>query len=201
MSPEVCQRIFEPFFTTKEPGKGTGLGLAVVYGIVAQHEGHVEVESHPGRGTVFRVWLPCADAAATATADELGEGPRGGGAHVLLAEDHELVRDVARAMLAGAGYRVTVARDGAEAVELFESAPGDFDLVLLDAVMPAMSGRVVYERIRAVRPELPIVVASGYAGGVFPPGFLREREESILSKPYRRDSLLLAVRSALDGRR
>jgi signal transduction histidine kinase/ActR/RegA family two-component response regulator len=201
MTPEVCQRIFEPFFTTKEPGKGTGLGLAVVYGIVAQHEGHVEVESQPGRGTVFRVWLPCAEAAPSDAADVRTEGPRGGGEHVLLAEDHELVRDVARAMLSGAGYRVTVARDGAEAVDLFESAPDAFDLVLLDAVMPAMSGRVVYERIRAVRPELPIVVASGYAGGVFPPGFLREREESILSKPYRRDSLLLAVRRALDERR
>ena len=201
MPAEVRERVFEPFFTTKEPGKGTGLGLAVVYGIVTQHGGHVEVESEPGRGTVFRIWLPLADAAARGDAAEVGERPSGGHEHVLVAEDHELVRDVVHAMLTGAGYRVTVARDGAEAVERFESDPDGFDLVLLDAVMPAMSGRVVYERIRALRPHLPVLVASGYAGSVFPPGFLREREETILSKPYRRDSLLRAVRGALDAAR
>jgi signal transduction histidine kinase len=199
MPPEVQARVFEPFFTTKERGKGTGLGLAIVYGIVKQHGGMIHVYSEVAHGTTFKIYLPIVERIATTVGRKV-EGPlRGGHETVLLAEDHDMVRQVARTILEHAGYRVLIARDGKEAIDIYDRQAAEIQLVLLDAVMPVVSGHAVFEHITARQPELPILVASGYASGVFPEEFLARNGQRFISKPYDSDELLRRVRDALDA--
>ncbi len=193
---EHMEHIFEPFFTTKDPGRGTGLGLATVYGIVRQHSGLIQVESELGRGTTMRVYLPVTEKALAAPVSESVPGLQpGDGETVLLAEDDEQVRKLAVAVLTRAGYRVRVARDGEEAEARFLEAPAEVRLAVLDVVMPKRSGREVAERLRRIRPNLPILFASGYSPEQFPeklaPGYL------VLGKPFRPTELLARVRQLL----
>ena len=197
MPASVRKRIFEPFFTTKEPGRGTGLGLSVVYGIVRQHEGGVHVQSWPGEGTSFEIWLP-------ATKEEPGQdvrdslkAPPGGQETVLVVEDEDAVRRLAVAMLEGGGYRVLVASNGEEAIELFQKHAFEIDLILLDVVMPGMSGRTVRDQVRQLRPNVKILFMSGYDLGAkesLQPG----AGEHLLHKPYSATELLFKVRAILD---
>ena len=218
MDPATAARLFEPFFTTKPLGQGTGLGLAMVHGIVRQHHGYVECDTAPGAGTSFKVYLPLA-------ADELSRTPMPGGsamallaslapaappappepeprppeagALILLVDDEQVIRDLARSVLEGAGYRVIEARDGSEAVEVFARRGAEIALVVLDYLMPVMSGRDALERIRGVDPGARVLFSSGYAeddlcelAGV----------RGLLPKPYRPADLLGAVRAVLAGR-
>jgi two-component system cell cycle sensor histidine kinase/response regulator CckA len=200
MDAETQARIFEPFFTTKARGKGTGLGLATVYGIVRQSGGHIGVDSTPGRGTVFRIHLPCesdpieGDAAPRPTAP-----PQGGSETVLLVEDESLLRVLARKVLERGGYHVLAAGGGAEALDLAAQHAEPIHLLLTDVVMPDMSGRDVMQRLAPGRPEMKVLYMSGYADeavarhGVLDPG------TSFIQKPFKPDALAQKVREVLDG--
>jgi CheY-like chemotaxis protein len=200
MDEDTRSRAFEPFFTTKEPGKGTGLGLATVYGIVEQSGGHVVVQSTPGEGTAVTVFLPlvsCVD--SDAETPRLAPGPAGGSETVLLAEDEPVVRRLVREILERSGYRVLEAASGLEAVELAERTAARIDLLLTDIVMPDMSGRELVDRLSERWPELRIVYMSGYPGGVLGHTEALTPGTTFLQKPFPIHGLAQIVRNVLDG--
>jgi two-component system cell cycle sensor histidine kinase/response regulator CckA len=189
----LLPRIFEPFFTTKAPGKGSGLGLSMVHGIVTQHSGYVTVDTQPGRGTTLTVFLPevAADAAREpAPADRAKVPVR---ARILIAEDEPMVRRLIANLLRRAGHAVVESENGAQALRTVQTTHEPFDLVILDAVMPEMGGKECYERIHALVPELPAIFSSGYSAEVLPSGFLREHGLRLIAKPYDGKTLLDAV--------
>ncbi len=196
---ETRRHIFDPFFTTKEVGKGTGLGLTIVYGIVHQHGGFVDVESEPGKGATFRVFLPTTDAPVPAQAEQSGPRPPppGGTETILLAEDDAGVRTLAERVLRDAGYTVLVAKDGEEAVDLFGQHADQVRLCLFDLVMPRKSGRQAYGEIAARHPGAPVLFASGWSpdasSSAGPPA-----GSDFIEKPYTAAELLRHVRSLLD---
>jgi PAS domain S-box-containing protein len=197
--PEAKQRIFEPFFTTKGVGKGTGLGLAMVYGCVQQHGGAINVYSEPNLGTTFKIYLPIA-AAADAVGDEVVPPPAASGHEtILIAEDEPMVRSLAVRILTGAGYSILEAADGAEAVALFEANADAVSLVLLDAVMPRLTGHQAYDRIKLKNPALPVVFSSGYDPETSQVKRLVDEGVRMIQKPFDPDALLRAVREALDA--
>jgi CheY-like chemotaxis protein len=191
-------RIFEPFFTTKEKGKGTGLGLATVYGIVSQSGGHIRVESALGAGTTFRIYLPRVDEEVLPE-PEASPASGGGSETILLVEDEQAVRELARSILELHGYRVLEAPHGGEALLLCERHPGHVDLMLTDVRMPHLSGRELYERLARVRPDLKVLYMSGHTDQILDPGGL-EPGTAFLPKPFKPTALLAKVREALDGR-
>jgi len=199
--PEILPRIFEPFFSTKEPGKGTGLGLATVFGIVKQHGGCIQVASEPGRGTTFEVYLPAlAETAAAASATASRPAPRGGTETILLVEDDPEVRSLTRATLERHGYRVLEAPDGLTTLGLWRQHRDAVALLLTDLVMPGgLSGRDLARRLRLDRPQLKVIYTSGYsaelAGREWHPG----PGEAFLQKPCPVELLLETVRQCLDA--
>ena len=202
MPEEVRQRVFEPFFTTKEVDKGTGLGLSTVYGIVKQHGGTVEVYSEPGRGTTFKIYLPLKDGAAREAVEAAAEPLRGGTETVLVAEDEPSLERLARQVLEGLGYRVITARDGREAVKVYEARHDRIDLILLDVIMPRTDGPEAYREMRELVPHVaPVIFMTGYS-----PELVRGRLEAelvagagLLQKPYDADTLGRKVREVLDA--
>ena len=201
--PENLSRIFEPFFTTKEVGKGTGLGLATVYGIVKQHQGWVEVESTVGKGTTFRIYIPCVGEDQAA-----GEKPTtqvivcGGTETILLAEDEKPVRELVARILERHGYKVLQAGAGAEAVEIWRAHKDGIHLLLTDLIMPGnMNGRELAETLWMERPDLKVIFTSGYSADVVGKDFRIESDVNFLQKPYHPQTLALAVRRCLDGKR
>jgi two-component system, cell cycle sensor histidine kinase and response regulator CckA len=200
ISPENLPHIFEPFFTTKAPGKGTGLGLATVFGIVAQHGGSLKVDSAVGTGTTFQVFLPAANATPSLLAEAVAElQSRGGSETILLVEDDPYVRALTRVVLERQGYRLLEASHGAEALRVWDQHAGAIDLLLTDIVMPeGVSGRELAARLQSRKPSLRVVFTSGYspdiAGGELS---LRERQ-SFIRKPSSPRHLLETVRRCLD---
>jgi signal transduction histidine kinase len=198
MDKETQSRIFDPFFTTKARGKGTGLGLATVFGIVQQSRGSIWVYSEPGAGATFKVYLPRAERASRFPPAPATRAPRGGTETILLVEDEEPVRLVAREILRRAGYRVLEARSAGEALEISRSHATAIDVLLTDVIMPAMNGRELAARIAAERPLIRALFMSGYTDdliahhGVLDPGV------SFLQKPLRPDTLLQKVRDVLE---
>ncbi|HYX42352.1 MAG TPA: response regulator, partial [Pyrinomonadaceae bacterium] len=200
-------RIFEPFFTTKELGKGTGLGLAMAYGIIKQHDGHINVYSEPGHGTTFSIYLPVHER-GTEVEQPPAPAPLAGGTEtILVAEDEAALRSLARDVLEGLGYTVLLAADGAEAVRLFEAGQERIDLLLLDVVMPQMGGHEAYERMRAINGTTPVIFMTGYSAETVQSKFVKHNrfiEEAgavLLQKPYNVESLGRKVREMLDSRR
>ena len=197
--PEFVERIFDPFFTTKEVGKGTGLGLATVYGIMKQHEGLIHCRSKPELGTTFAVYLP-----ALQRLDESAEGEHDltpiavGTETVLLAEDEEQVRELAARVLRENGYTVLTAVNGEEALELFEANADSIDLAVLDAVMPKLGGRDVSDRIKQAKPETRILFSSGYNTATIEKGFVLEKGMQLIQKPFTPGAFLRRVREELD---
>jgi two-component system, cell cycle sensor histidine kinase and response regulator CckA len=199
MSKDVVDRAFEPFFTTKPKGEGTGLGLATVYGIIAQAEGHVHIYSEVGHGTTFTMTFPATDAELTEADDRGPQVQRSrGGETVLVVEDEDAMREVTRRILARNGYQVVTAATGADALQLIDGGE-DVDLLLTDVVMPQMLGTEVAERIRAVRPGIRVLYMSGYAQpvlasqGTLAPGL------TLVEKPFSEPILLDKVREVLDA--
>jgi PAS domain S-box-containing protein len=199
MAPEVRARAFEPFFTTKEPGKGTGLGLATVYGIVRQAGGHVEVYSEPGRGTTFMLYFPRAEEAAARQPNPApGAEPRGSET-VLLVEDDAAIRAVARHVLQGRGYRVLEAADAAEALRLAGEYLRRIHLLVADVVMPGVGGRELAQRLAALHPETKVLFTSGYTDDAVVRHGVREAEVAFLPKPFTPATLTQKVREVLDS--
>ena len=204
MRDEVQERIFEPFFTTKEVGRGTGLGLPIVLGIVQQHGGLVRVYSRPGIGTTFKVYLPLADAAAAAgvhPAPAQEQPLARGDERILLVEDELDVRRVIRAALQSAGHTVVEASNGVDALEALQRGGAPFDLVVSDAIMPRMNGRELHLALRERHPGLPVLFISGYAFDIIRHRALIDEGVDLLMKPFTPRALLARVREILDRRR
>jgi PAS domain S-box-containing protein len=197
---DTQQRIFEPFFTTKERGKGTGLGLAVVYGIVKQHEGFIQVASEPGWGTTFTVFLPAPAFMLDMTAPKLAYDVRGGNETILVAEDEASLRYLTATVLERLGYTVVLAEDGRAAIELFASDPTRFDLVILDLIMPRVGGRDALAQMRLLRSNLRALFVTGYDDSIQEPLGVSQKSPraGLLQKPYRMDILGAKVREILD---
>lgn len=198
MDAETRRRVFDPFFTTKEVGRGTGLGLATVYGIVKQHDGHVAVDSSPGAGATFRIYLPRADAEVAAPAAPAAPRPTGSET-ILLVEDEQEVRRLARQALEGAGYRVIEAALPTDAVRIAEEWPQPIPLLVTDLVMPQMNGRVMADIVRSARPAIKTLFISGYSAD--PATFETDLEGpgwSFLAKPFTGRALAKTVRDLLD---
>jgi two-component system cell cycle sensor histidine kinase/response regulator CckA len=203
MTPEVMQKIFEPFFSTKEIGRGTGLGLSTVYGIVKQTGGYIFAESEEGNGTTMRVYLPryveTAAEAEQAPVERRPEKPKDltGRGTVLLVEDEDAVRSFAARALGQRGYNVLQATTGAEALDVFLSYQGDVDLVVSDVVMPEMDGPTLFEKLRRERPDLKVIFISGYAEDAFRQHLAENEDFMFLQKPFDLKELAAAVKAAL----
>jgi C4-dicarboxylate-specific signal transduction histidine kinase len=199
MDAKVQARIFEPFFTTKGQGRGTGLGLATVYGIVKQSEGYILVESEPGRGTTFRIFLPAVmqeEAQTKRAAQQPAASTPRGSETILLAEDEEPVRMMVQEFLESHGYVVLHAADGLEAWGICEQYPERIHLLITDVVMPRMGGRELAERVTRLHPKLPVLYMSGYTDDAI----VRHGEgHQFLTKPFTLQSLAQKVREALEG--
>ena len=199
MTRDVVARVFEPFFTTKPDGKGTGLGLAMVFGFVKQSGGHVKIYSEPGEGTTVKIYLPraIATAAAPARAGVPVELPRGS-ATVLVVEDEAAVREIACAILSDLGYKVLEAADGEEGLRVFGANAAAVDLLLTDVVLPGkIRGRELSERIQALRPDVKVVYMSGYTENSIVHHGRLDDGVRLISKPFRRDQLAVQVAAAL----
>jgi two-component system cell cycle sensor histidine kinase/response regulator CckA len=201
MDAATLDRIFEPFFTTKELGKGTGLGLATVYGIVRQHGGFIQVNSELGVGSTFRCYFPVStDASLPANKVEESGPARRGSETILIAEDHEGLGQIAVESLTALGYRVMLAKDGETAVQNFHANRTQIDLAVLDVMLPKLSGPEVYERIHKENPDLPVIFATGYSTDMAQVQKVREDGLPVLQKPYSPRDLARKVRETLDQR-
>jgi len=201
MDSATMSRIFEPFFTTKEVGKGTGLGLATVYGIVKQHEGWIDVASEVGTGTTFTVYFPAATGPIGAGTKEAQPAApvRGGKETILVVEDEPVLRDMAHTILEDCGYNILEAGSGVEALRVWERHQHAIDLVLTDMIMPeGISGMDLAQRLRLVKPALKVIFASGYSMEDIDTGFIRKGHAAFLQKPYTHVTLAKAVRDCLD---
>jgi len=199
MSSDVRSRAFDPFFTTKPAGKGTGLGLATVYGIVRQSGGEIFLESTPGTGTTFRICLPVLEREASARTEETLAPPAGGRETILAVEDEDAVRRIVRLTLESQGYTVLEARDGAEALDVAGLHDGPIELLVTDVVMPSMSGPALARILRARRPETRVIYVSGYTDDAVLRHGIAAGEDRLLQKPFSPLSLLRKVRETLDG--
>jgi signal transduction histidine kinase/ActR/RegA family two-component response regulator/HAMP domain-containing protein len=201
MDSPTMSHIFEPFFTTKDVGQGTGLGLATVYGIVKQHEGWVEVNSEPGKGSTFDVYLPASDAVpGVPKAAAAATGPVAGGTEtILIVEDEPILRSMARDILEECGYHILEASSGKEALDVWNRQANEIDLLLTDMVMPeGLSGMELAKQLLATRPRLKVVFTSGYTANEVNQEMLAQTRASFLSKPYTHTELAKAVRDCLD---
>jgi CheY-like chemotaxis protein len=202
MDEATRQRIFEPFFTTKAPGRGTGLGLSVVFGIVEHHNGFIDVRSIPGKGTSFTVYLPIAE-----RAPEIGQRVRksieeipGGTETILVIEDEEMLRSLAKGILVSKGYKVLIAEDGMQGVEMYQSHQKEIAVVLSDVGLPLLSGQDVFRKIRAINPGAKIILASGYFDPETKSEMFKAGLKNFIQKPYMQNEVLQKVREAIDAK-
>jgi CheY-like chemotaxis protein len=200
--PQDLGRIFEPFFTTKEVGKGTGLGLATVYGIVKQHHGWIEAESQVNQGATFKVYFPQLDTETDpeSASDESGSGViRGGAETILVVEDEAPVRELVCELLSAYGYKVVQAESGRKALELWKTCREQVDLMLTDLVMPdRVNGRELAEKLWVDRPQLKVIFTSGYSAEAVGKDFVLQPGIHYLQKPYPPGTLAAKVRDCLD---
>jgi CheY-like chemotaxis protein len=184
MSRATLERIFDPFFTTKGPGEGTGLGLAVVHGIMKSHDGTITVYSEPGKGTVFHLYFPAFEADPGQTPTEQAAIPQGHGVRVLFVDDEEALTRVGRTMLERLGYHVTTQTGPLQALALFRARPQDFDLVLTDYTMPGMTGLQLTRQLLAIRPDIPVILTTGYSAMLTPDSLQDAGIRELILKPY-----------------
>jgi two-component system cell cycle sensor histidine kinase/response regulator CckA len=192
-------QIFEPFFSTKEVGKGTGLGLATVYGIVKQSEGYVFVDSEVGVGSTFKIYLPRVDDAAPPLPMEATPPVVRGAETVLLVEDEDVLRELLIEAIEAGGYSVLAARDGAEALQIADAHPGPIPILVTDVVMPGMTGPKLVELVAPTRPEMKVLYISGYSEDAIAHHGLTGPGRALLSKPFSPEVFLRRVRQSLDA--
>jgi CheY-like chemotaxis protein len=203
IAPENLPHIFEPFFTTKEPGKGTGLGLATVFGIVEQHQGWIEVESQVNAGTAFHVYIPHLAKPAPALVRPAAAIPcPGGNETILVVEDETALRRLSKLILERKGYRVYEAESGAAAWQLWQQQRADIDMLITDMVMPGgMGGRELAERALADKPALKVIYCSGYTDEMLGPDSVLRVNGNFMEKPFTQDELLRRIRAQFDESR
>jgi CheY-like chemotaxis protein len=199
MSQETVQHIFEPFFTTKGEGKGTGLGLAMVYGIMKHHEGFINCYSEPGHGTTFRIYFPVVQTEVEEDLERESAIPQGGSETILLVDDEESLCDIGSQLLTRAGYTVLTATNGRDAIDLYRNQRGDISLVILDLIMPEMGGKECFQELAKIDSKVKVILSSGFLSD-------RTSEEArvfgfrgLVEKPYNMRQLLGMVRDVLDG--
>lgn len=198
MSQEVMEKIFDPYFTTKEKGKGTGLGLAVVHGIVKEHRGEIKVCSELGKGTTFEIYLPLMEKAGKNGVKEVAHSLETGHERILLVDDEKSVANLEKIILQRLGYHVTTCYNSLEALGLFESAPHTFDLILSDMAMPNMSGDELAARIKSIRSDIPIIICSGFSEKINENGSGIDGVDAVLMKPVGRVEMAKMVRQVLE---
>jgi CheY-like chemotaxis protein len=200
MDAAVLERIFEPYYTTKEPGKGTGLGLSVIHGIVKNHGGFITVESTPGRGSCFHVYLPAIEDVAEELPGQASVSGSAGRERILLVDDEEQIAAMEKQILERLGYQVTACGGSAEALSIFAARPDHFDLVITDMTMPHMTGDALAQKILAIRPDLPVILCTGYSEMITEEKAMTMGIRKFVLKPVITDELAAAVRSALESR-
>ena len=199
MPPEVIEHVFEPFFTTKADGRGTGLGLATVYGILKQADGHIHIYSEPGGGTTISIMLPATTKAAAPKAPELAYQRTPRGETVLVVEDEAALREVTRRILARNGYQVITAANGPEALDVARDYQGEIHLLVTDVIMPHMLGKEVAEKILAIKPGTEVLYMSGYARPVLASQGRLEPGVALVEKPFSQADLLAKAGQVLNG--
>jgi CheY-like chemotaxis protein len=197
MSPDVMRRAFEPFFTTRVRGKGTGMGLAVVYGIVKNLQGMITVESEPGKGSTFRVSLPKIKTGVKEEQTLAAQTP-GGKESILFVDDEEMLAEWGQAILERLGYLVTALTDSSEALKIFSSDPSRFDLVITDQTMHSMTGMRLAKELLKIRPDILIIICTGHSDGVSPEKAREVGIKEFLIKPIGKQQLATVVRRVLD---
>jgi CheY-like chemotaxis protein len=200
MTPEALERIFDPFFTTKEVHEGTGLGLAVVHGIVTSHDGAITVVSTPGQGTTFEIYLPQVEEGGADTT-HLEIPIPGGSEHVLFVDDEVALTRLGREILEHLGYTVTVRTSSIEALEVFRAAPQRFDLVITDQTMPNMTGETLARELRRLRPDIPLILCTGFSHTMSAEKAQALQLNTFLMKPLATRDLAVAIRQVLDASR
>jgi two-component system, cell cycle sensor histidine kinase and response regulator CckA len=201
MTPEICSQIFEPFFTTKEPGRGTGLGLSMVYGIIQNHEGYIELKSEPGQGTSFEIFIPAAPEmvmgeTSVPTIDRII--PKGSET-ILVVDDEDLIRQLGADILEDSGYKILQASRGEEAIQIYQKKKKKIALVVLDMVMPGMGGKETFLQLKAINPKIKVLLSSGYSTNEGVGEILKEGVGGFIQKPYRDEELIAKVREVLDS--
>jgi CheY-like chemotaxis protein len=199
MDAATLKRIFEPFFTTKPPEEGTGLGLALVHGIMLDHEGAIRVTSEPGHGTAFELYFPAHESDRIETDTPVAKPPKGQGQHILLVDDESVLAKVAALVLERFGYKVTAETNPLQALNLFRQQPQDYDLVLTDLTMPKMTGVDLAVQVLRIRPRIPILVATGYSTLWNSEVLHRLGIQDMILKPFTPAVLAAAVARALHG--
>lgn len=198
IDPSILHRIYEPFFTTKEKEQGTGMGLAVVHGIIRDHGGHICVDSRPGRGTTFRVLLPRIAMPAAGDPADLAPLPTGS-EHILYVDDEEPLTILGRQILESLGYRVTAVNNSLEALALLTRTPHEYDMLLTDHTMPSMTGFELSRQALAIRPDLPVILCTGYSDTVSPEQTRAAGISAFLYKPLSKKDLAETIRALLDA--
>jgi len=200
MTPEVQSQIFEPFFTTKEPGRGTGLGLSMVYGIIQNHGGYIDLKSEPGQGTSFELYLPAIPDVMIEEIPPLSQGQiaHTGSETILVVDDEEIIRQLGADILEDEGYKVLMASRGEEAIQIYQENREDIALVVLDVVMPGLGGKETFLKLKNINPKIKVLLSSGYSTNEEVGGILKEGVGGFVQKPYRDEELIGKVREILD---
>ncbi len=197
---EIQSQIFEPFFTTKEPGRGTGLGLSMVYGIIQNHGGYIDFKSGPDQGTTFELFLPSITGAVIPEESPVlhPAGPPKGSGTILIVDDEDIIRQLGADILEDVGYKIILASRGEEAIRLYQQQGQDIDLVVLDVVMPGMGGKETFRKLKEINPKIKVLLSSGYSTDGEVGEILKEGVEGMVQKPYKDEELIEKVKEILD---
>jgi CheY-like chemotaxis protein len=197
MDEKTKERIFEPFFTTRELGKGTGLGLASVYGIIKNHGGFINVHSEKGKGTTFTIYLPTTKKDVKVRGDESNPILEGSES-ILLVDDEKIILNVGLELLESMGYQVLVAGSGKEAIEVFKKNQDKIDMIILDTIMPEMGGNETYEKLKEINPGIKVLLSSGYGINDQAVQILAHDCDGFIQKPFNMEDLSKSTRAVLD---